>query len=174
MRGKEEIKSSMYSILPLVIKNVGIAVLIWFLGVLVLIPFSNGIYIYDFPVQKIVSTIMLVSIALILLEIVKQVTITVELLSELGIHYLFPEEIGRKKREVYEQGFKKLGYLVIVLLAYILFLPFLSDISKELAGVLLILLLIWGTIVFYRIFRIFSEKLREKGYKMPVNTKEDE
>jgi len=101
MRGKEEIKSSMYSILPLVIKNVGIAVLIWFLGVLVLIPFSNGIYIYDFPVQKIVSTIMLVSIALILLEIVKQVTITVELLSELGIHYLFPEEIGRKKREVY-------------------------------------------------------------------------
>jgi len=73
------------------------------------------------------------------------------------------DDLNEEKLQHYRSGFRGLGYVLLAIIAYMFFLPLLAGIFAALAGIVLVLLIIWAIFVVIRVGNIFSEDIERKA-----------
>ncbi len=145
---------------PKLVLHIGVAVLVWLFGNLVFIPVSVGLFVREYAVTQIISLITLVAIAGLIAAVLYEARRVTD--AAAGI---LAYEIGRRgevdAEEVshYRTALRGLLYVVIVALAFLFFSANLSTIHPALAGVALIVVVIWAFFTLWRVGRALSAEL---------------
>lgn len=132
------------------------AFLIWLFGVLVFIPLASSLN----PQTKVFCTlIFFAAFTLLTLRAVPCLKKIIDAFS------FFPaRKYGLKKGLSHENSvvlFRHLFYIVLIVIFYLLYFPFLANFHPSISGIALILILIWIFFLMLRIFPVLSAKVFE-------------
>ena len=137
---------------PTVILNIGVAILAWLFGNLVFIPISQGLLLGQYAVTQIISLIVLATMAVLMIS----VAIHIRKLSNAAAG-IVAYHAGARKGEVtkeelghYKSAITGIVLVIIVALALLLFSANLSVIHPALAGIALIIVVLWSMLMLWR------------------------
>ncbi len=160
---------------PKILVNLGTAFLIWLFGVLVFLPLARSLkdptVLGLVGLEKVIAAIIIIAIAIILVKILREVRDITDALAGLVALY-FTEETSEEKLSKYRVAFRGLGYVVVVVIAYLFFLPFFAAIFTAFAGIILIVILIWALMVLFRVGGAFSEDIEKKAGELSRKVEE--
>ncbi len=160
---KKEIRESF----PKILVNLAIAVLIWLFAVLVFQPLANTLgnpFIFGLVgMSSIISAIVIIALAIILLRVLKEVADLTGGIASLTALYFARGETSETKLEKFRTGFRGIGYVIVAVIAYLFFLPLIAGLHPALAGIILILVLIWAILMLFRVGGVFSEEIEKKA-----------
>ncbi|MFW6185718.1 MAG: hypothetical protein ACOC5C_03445 [Halobacteriota archaeon] len=172
LESKREIRDSF----PKIIVNLAIAFLIWLFAVLVFQPLANTLgnpFIFGLIGMKaIISGIVIIALAIILLRILKEVSDLTGALAGLTALQFARGETSETKLERYKTGFRGIGYVIVAVIAYLFFLPIVAGLHPTLAGIILILVLIWAILMLFRVGGVFSEEIEKKAAEISQRVEE--
>jgi hypothetical protein len=146
---------------PRVALNLGVAVLIWLFGNLVFIPISEGLMLGAYAVTQIISLIVLASLAALILAVVYHI----RRLSNAAAG-IIAYNVGARRGEVtraelnhYRTALTGVVMAVIVALAFLLVSANLSVIHPALAGIALIVVVLWTVLTLWRSGRALAAEI---------------
>ena len=146
---------------PGVMLNIGVAILVWMFGNLVFIPISNGLFLGKYPVTEIISLIVLATMAILIVGVVVQV----RRLSN-AVAGLVAYTVGARKGEVteselshYRTAITGIVMVCVVGLAFLLFSTNLAIIHPALAGIALIVVVLWAMLTLWRSGRAMASEI---------------
>ena len=145
---------------PKLVLNIGVAILIWLFGNLVFIPISEGIFIRQYVVARIIGLITLAALVGLVLAIVYELRRMAD--AAAGI---LAYEVGRRGEvsvdEVshYRTAIIGILYVVLVSMVFLLFSKNLSMIHPALTGIALIAVVIWAFFTLWRVGRALSAEI---------------
>lgn len=152
---------------PKIIVNLAVAFIIWLLAVLVFQPlgdFLGNPFIFGLIGMKaIISGVVIIALIIILLKILKNILMLTDGISDMVAVKFMKDDLNEEKLKHYRSGFRGLGYVLLAIIAYMFFLPLLAGIFAALAGIVLVLLIIWAIFVVIRVGNIFSEDIERKA-----------
>lgn len=152
---------------PKIIVNLAVAFIIWLLAVLVFQPlgdFLGNPFIFGLIGMKaIISGVVIIALVIILLKILKNILMLTDGISDMVAVKFMKDDLNEEKLQHYRSGFRGLGYVLLAIIAYMFFLPLLAGIFAALAGIVLVLLIIWAIFVVIRVGNIFSEDIERKA-----------
>ena len=129
-------------------QNLLAALLLWLFGNLVFIPLANSL---NWQTRVLVSLIFFVAFTILVARTLPGLKKLVDAFSA------FPaRKYGLKKGLTYKDSvvlFQHILYIIIAVVLYLLYCPFLTNFHPSISGIVLILVLIW---VFFLSLRIFS------------------
>jgi hypothetical protein len=141
--------------------DVSAAVLIWLFGRLVFIPIAEGINFMGYPLPELLNFIILAALAIILLKILVDVRRFIRGLSRYAaVEIGSPYDITNEEIMHYRTAFTGIFYVIVVSFGYLLFVDYLSGIHPALAGVLLLLIVIWAIFTLWRVIHTISTEIR--------------
>lgn len=156
-----ESREKIASTLPKVALDVSGAILIWLFARLVFIPIAEGIDFLGWPLPRLLNFIIIVALGVIVLKIVRDVRGMVDGVAgyaacEIGAPYeVSPEEVGH-----YRTALVGIFNIIVVSLAYLLFVDFLTRIHPGLAGFALLVIVIWAIYQIWRVVQALSSEIR--------------
>ncbi|MFP4559329.1 MAG: hypothetical protein ACLFO6_07530 [Archaeoglobaceae archaeon] len=160
---KQEIKTSV----PKIIVNLVVAALIWLFAVLVFQPLANTLgdpFLFGLiGMTSIISGIVLIALVIIFLRIIKEVGDLTYGVAGLATLSFKRGEVSENVLEKYRSGFKWIGYVIVGVVAYLFFLPIIAGLHPTLAGIVLVILLIWAIMMLFRAAGMFSEDIEKKA-----------
>ncbi|MFO7967257.1 MAG: hypothetical protein R6U44_06635 [Archaeoglobaceae archaeon] len=163
---KQEIKTSV----PTIITNLVIAALIWLFAVLVFLPLAGTLgdpFIFGLiGMNSLISGIVLIALAIILLKIVKEIGDLTYGVAGLATLSFKRGEVSEGALENYRSGFKWIGYVIVAVVAYLFFLPIIAGLHPTLAGIVLVVLVIWAIMMLLRAGGMFSEDIGKEAGKL--------
>ncbi|NIN52393.1 MAG: hypothetical protein GTO23_04405 [Nitrososphaeria archaeon] len=152
---------------PSVFVSIGVAVLIWIIGKLVFIPISQGVEFFGYPVIQIVDFVILVA----LIFLVLRVFIDIRGLAE-GAAGILAFEFGKARGEVRTESFNNYKamlsgvlYVVVVSVAYLIFADYLALLHPALAGIVLVVIVVWAVLALWRAGRGISREVKRSTDK---------
>jgi hypothetical protein len=161
-----ESRYEVYDSLPKIAVGVAIAFLIWLFGVLIFVPLAEALgnpFVFGLiGLSSLISGIILVALALVIVSIIREVLDATDGLAGYAAAAYATDETPDEKVERYRLGFRGIAYVLLAVVAYLFFLPFIAGIFNVLAGIVLIIILIWGILVLFRVGRIFSDEIEKK------------
>ena len=124
------------------------AVLLWFIGRLILIPIAEevNVYILGFPLTIIVSVLVAVALAIITIAVFVDIHRLSIGLAEVTA-YQFGKATGELRAEEinnYKTALDGVLYVIIVTLTYLLFSDYLAYIHPAIPAVLLVVIVVWA------------------------------
>ncbi|MFP4169568.1 MAG: hypothetical protein ACLFUV_00860 [Methanomassiliicoccales archaeon] len=145
------------------ILSVGAAILIWIFGQLVFLPIAEGFSeeFLGYPVHSIVSFIIIIALAFIIFS----VFVYVKRLSDASagvMAYHFGKASGEKRVDSYknyQNAISGILYVIVVVLAYLLFANYLAEIHAALPAILLLLIVIWSIFALWKSFVAISQEI---------------
>jgi hypothetical protein len=150
----EESARAMRQVGARVVLSVGAAILIWLAGRLIFVPIAQGLtqQLLGYPVAGIVSAIIAVALAVIIFTVFIDIRkLTGGLAGIMAYHFgKASGEVQRAEYNNYRTALDGVLYVVIVSLAYLLFVDYLATIHPAIPAVLLILIVIWAIFALYR------------------------
>lgn len=160
-------KRKIHESFPKIIVNLAVAFIIWLLAVLVFQPlgdFLGNPFIFGLIGMKaIISGVVIIALVIILLKILKNILMLTDGISDMVAVKFMKDDLNEEKLQHYRSGFRGLGYVLLAIIAYMFFLPLLAGIFAALAGIVLVLLIIWAIFVVIRVGNIFSEDIERKA-----------
>ncbi|MDY6865578.1 MAG: hypothetical protein SVY15_06385 [Halobacteriota archaeon] len=166
---REESRKEMADSIPKIAVNLGLAFLIWLFGVLVFLPLSRSLtdptLMGLIGLDKIVSAIMLVVLIVILLRILKEVKDVTDAFAGYATLWLSGEEASEERIHKYRTAFRGIGYIIVAIIAYLFFLPFIAGIFRALAGLILIVLVLVVIAILFTVGDAFSEHIETHAVK---------
>jgi hypothetical protein len=160
---KREIADS----LPKIIVEIGIAFLIWLFAVYIFIPLAGTLgdptFLGLIGLQPLISAIVIVALIIIFLAILKEIIDVTNAVAGYATLAFSKGEVSEEKLGRYQTGFRLIGYVLLAVIAYLFFLPLIAGVIGALAGVVLVLLVIWAIIVLFQAGRIFSVEIEQKA-----------
>ncbi|WP_423792198.1 hypothetical protein ACPB8Q_05580 [Methanocaldococcus indicus] len=161
---------------PQIIVSLVVAALIWLFGVLVFIPLADMLgnpYLFGLTALKpIISIIIGLALLFIFLRIAKDFGELMDGIADIIAAIIAGERITDEKLKKYRRGFRGLAYLIVVIIAYIFALPILAGIAPVIAGIVLILIVIWAVIVLINLGNIFHAEI-EEGVRLAIKKLEE-
>jgi len=152
---------------PKIIVNLAVAFVIWLLAVLVFQPlgdFLGNPFIFGLVGMKaIISGVVIIALVILLLKILKNILMLTDGISDMVAVKFMKDDLTDEKLQHYRSGFRGLGYVLLAIIAYMFFLPLIAGIFAALAGIVLLLLIIWAIFVIIRVGNIFSEDIERKA-----------
>jgi len=152
---------------PKIIVNLAVAFIIWLLAVLVFQPlgdFLGNPFIFGLVGMKaIISGVVIIALVILLLKILKNILMLTDGISDMVAVKFMKDDLTDEKLQHYRSGFRGLGYVLLAIIAYMFFLPLIAGIFAALAGIVLLLLIIWAIFVIIRVGNIFSEDIERKA-----------
>jgi len=137
-----------------VVLSVGAAILIWLAGRLIFVPMAQGLtqQLLGYPIAGIISAIIIVALAIIIFTVFIDIRrLTGDLAGILAYHFgKASGEVQKSEVNNYRLAMEGVLYVVIVSLAYLLFVDYLATIHPAIPAVLLILIVIWAIFALYR------------------------
>jgi len=150
----EESAKTMRLVGTRIVLSVGAAVLIWLAGRLIFVPIAQGLtqQLLGYPVAGIVSAIIAVALAIMIFTVFIDIRkLTSGLAGVMAYHFgKASGEVQRSEYNNYRIAVDGVLYVVIVSLAYLLFVDYLATIHAALPAILLILIVIWAIFALYR------------------------
>ncbi|AAB99122.1 hypothetical protein MJ_1114 [Methanocaldococcus jannaschii DSM 2661] len=151
--------------IPQIIINLVVAGLIWVFGILVFIPIADMLgnpYLFGLTALKpIISAIITIALIIVLLRVTKDFGELMDGIADIIAVKLAGSRVNEEKLKKYRRGLRGLAYLIVAIIAYLFFLPVISGITPVLAGIVLIILVLWAVTVLINIGHIFSEEIEE-------------
>ncbi len=161
---------------PKILVNLAIAVLIWLFAVLVFLPLADTLgdpFIFGLMGMKaIISAIVIIALVIVFLRILKEVSDLIGGLAGLTALQFARGETSDAKLERYRTGFRGIGFIILAVIAYLFFLPMVAGLHPSLAGIILILLLLWAIITLFRVGGTFSEDIERKATEFSQKVEE--
>ena len=141
--------------------SIFIAIIIWVFGNLAFLPISEGVTFFRWPMTEVVSFIILVALVIIILRVFLQIR---GLTDGLGgvMAYELGKAAGEVRKEAYEHyrdALRGVLYVVVVILAYLLFSSYLVAIHPGLAAIVLIFIVIWSILSIWRVGKAISAEI---------------
>lgn len=150
----EESAKAMRQVGARVVLSVGAVILIWLAGRLIFVPIAQGLaqQLLGYPVAGIVSAIIAVALAVIIFTVFIDIRrLTGGLAGIMAYHFgKAGGEVQKAEYNNYRTALDGTLYVVIVSLAYLLFVDYLATIHAAIPAVLLILIVIWAIFALYR------------------------
>ena len=147
---------------PKVALTICVAVLVWMFGNLVFIPLSEGLMLSQYAVTQIISLIILSTLAMLVLSTVIQA----RRLTNAAAGFL-AYSIGARRGEVtqeeldhYKTALTGIAMVLIIALAFLLFSENLATIHPALAGIALIVAVIWSMVTLWRSGRALAAEIK--------------
>ena len=146
-----------------VVLSIGAAILIWLFGQMVFIPISKGMeqVFLGYPVDAIVSFILVVALAIIIFT----VFVDIRRLTG-GIAGVLAYQFGKASGEISVESFRHyrtaldgILYVIIVSLTYLLFAQYLGLIHPAIPAIVLILIVIWSVFALWRSCRAIAAEI---------------
>ena len=156
----EESARAMRQVGARVVLSVGAAILIWLAGRLIFVPIAQGLtqQLLGYPVAGIVGAIIAVALAVIIFTVFIDIRrLTGGLAGIMAYHFgKASGEVQKAEYNNYRTALDGVLYVVIVSLAYLLFVDYLATIHLAIPAVLLILIVIWAIFALYRSTRALA------------------
>jgi len=151
--------------IPQIIINLVVAGLIWVFGILVFIPIADMLgnpYLFGLTALKpIISAIITIALIIVLLRVTKDFGELTDGVADIIAVKLAGSRVNEEKLKRYRRGLRGFAYLIVAIIAYLFFLPVISGITPVLAGIVLIILVLWAVVVLINIGDIFSDEIEE-------------
>lgn len=161
-----ESRQEIYDSLPKIAVGVAIAFLIWLFGVLIFVPLAKALgnpFVFGLIfLDSLISAIILVALALIIFGIFREVLDVTDALAGYAAGAYARTEAPDEKVERYRLAFRGIAYVLLAVVAFLFFLPFIAGIFPALAGVVLVVLIIWAILVLFRTGRLFSDEIERR------------
>jgi hypothetical protein len=161
-----ESREKIYDSLPKIAVGIAIAFLIWLFGVLIFVPLARALgnpFVFGLLfLDSLIAAIILVALALIIVGIIREVLDVTDGIAGYAAGAYAKEETPDEKVERYRLAFRGIAYVLLAVIAYLFFLPFIAGIYPALAGIVLIILVIWAILVLFRTGRVFSGEIEMK------------
>jgi len=149
---KEEAFAKIKEGMPKLVFTLIAAGLIWVFGNLAFMPLAEGISVYGWPLDKIISIIILSALVLIIIKSTLALTKMVD-----GISTILAVEISKfqprfdsSSLKSYKSFLRGIVFSVVIILIYILIQDYLIYIHPALSGVLLLVIVIWSIFLLYQ------------------------
>jgi hypothetical protein len=156
----EESARAMRQVGARVVLSVGAAILIWLAGRLIFVPIAEGLtqQLFGYPIAGIVSTIIVIALAVIIFTVFIDIRrLTGGLAGIMAYHFgKASGEVQKAEYNNYRTALDGVLYVVVVSLAYLLFMDYLATIHAAIPAVLLILIVIWAIFALYRSSRALA------------------
>jgi hypothetical protein len=153
--------------LPKIIVEIVIAFLIWLFAVYIFIPLAGTLseptFLGLIGLQPLISAIVIIALIIVFLAILKEIIDVTNAVAGYATLAFSKGEVSEEKLERYQTGFRLIGYVLLAVIAYLFFLPLIAGVLGVLAGVVLVLLVIWAIIVLFQAGRIFSVEIEQKA-----------
>jgi hypothetical protein len=153
--------------LPKIIVEIVIAFLIWLFAIYIFIPLAGTLgdptFLGLIGLQPLISAIVIVALIIVFLAILKEIIDVTDAVAGYATLAFSKGEVSEEKLERYQTGFRLIGYVLLAVIAYLFFLPLIAGVLGVLAGVILVLLVIWAIIVLFQAGRIFSVEIEQKA-----------
>ena len=143
-----------------VVLAIGAAILIWVVGRWIFIPMAEGLtqQIVGYPLVSIISLIFAVALAIIIFTVFIDIRrLTGSMAGVMAYHF------GKATGEVRTEEFKNYRtaldgvlYVIVVSLAYLLFVDYLARIHPAIPAIVLILIVIWSIFALWRSTRAIA------------------
>ncbi len=161
---------------PQIIVSLIVAALIWLFGVLVFIPLADMLgnpYVFGLTALKpIISAIIGIALIILFLRIAKDFGELMDGVADILVSIIAKDRITEEKLEKYRRGFRGLAYLIVVIIAYLFAIPILAGISPVIAGIVLILIVIWAVFVLLTLGNLFHKEI-EEGVRLAIKKLEE-
>lgn len=151
-RIKKEALIDMRQGVPTLVFTMIAAVLIWVFGNLAFMPLAEGISIYEWPLDKVISLIILVALIAIIVKSIMSLTKIVD-----GISSFLAIEMSRLQKNFDEKSLRRyrsflrgIVFSIMIILIFILIQDYLTQIHPALSGVLLIAIVVWSIFLLYQ------------------------
>lgn|GEM_PF-656930 len=141
---------------PRIALDIAAAVLIWVFGRLVFVPIAQGIF-FGYPLAAILNFVIAVALVLVLFKIyvdVRRMIDGVANYAAIGIGR--PYDVSPSEISHYRTALAGIFNIIVVTLAYLLFADFLVGITPVLAGVVLVIIVVWAVFEIYRVVQAIS------------------
>jgi len=150
--------------------SIGAAILIWVVGKMLFLPIAEGLSesFLGYPVAAIISFIIAVALAVIVFSVFIDIRRLTSALSGV-LAYHFGKASGEVRQEEINNAKIALDgilYVVIVSLAYLLFVDYLVTIHPAIPAVLLVLIVLWAVFALYRSTRAVANIIGKYTTKM--------
>jgi len=125
--------------------NVGIAIAVWIIGNYVFIPISKGLFVGVYAMTQLVDIIILAALLILVIRILSEVASVTDSAAVLTAYY--SKGSGAiEKAEVgdFRSAFRGFLYVLVVAGAYILLAQQLNILFSALAGVVLLVVVVWA------------------------------
>ncbi len=161
---------------PQIIINLLVAVAIWGMGLLVFIPIADLLSNPDLfgltALKPLISLIITLSLIYVLLKVARDFGELTDGIADIIAAKLAGNRVTDEKLNRYRKGFRGLAYLIVVIIAFLFFLPILANIAVVIPGIILILLVIWAAVVLINIGDIFEDEI-EEGVRLAIKKAEE-
>lgn len=142
---------------PVTLNNFLVALLIWLFGVLVFIPAANSL---SWQTRLLTSLTIFVAFTIFMYRAIFGFKKLIDAFS------FFPaRKYGLKRGIDYENAltmFRYAFYIILSLVVYALYFPFLTGFHSAISGIVLIMILIWFFFLTLRILSILAPKILER------------
>ena len=151
-RIKKEALADMKQGVPTLVFTMIAAVLIWIFGNLAFMPLAEGISLYEWPLDKVISFIILVALMAIIVKSIMSLTKIVDGISSFAAIEMnkLQKNFDEKSLRRYRSFLRGVVFSVMIILIFILIQDYLTQIHPALSGVLLIAIVVWSIYLLYQ------------------------
>lgn len=147
--------------LPKITLDVSAAILIWLFGKLIFIPIAQGINFYGYPLPQILNFIILIALIVVVLRVFIDLRRAINGVSAYAaVNIGAPYDVSLEEVEHYRTALKGIFDVIVVSLAYLLFVDYLANIHPALAGVILLVIVLWAIYQIWRVVQSISSEIR--------------
>ncbi|WP_292393651.1 hypothetical protein [Methanoculleus sp. UBA303] len=158
-----ESRHEIYDSLPKIAVGLAIAFLIWIFGVLIFLPLAkvlgNPFLFGLIGLDSLISAIILVALVIVVFGIFREVLDVTDALAGYVTGAYSRGETPDEQVERYRLAFRGIAYVLLAVIAFLFFLPFIAGIFPVLAGIILVILVLWAILVLFRTGRLFSGEI---------------
>ena len=156
-------RREIYDSVPKIVVGIAVAFLIWLFGVLIFRPLARMLgdpLIFGLiGLGSLISAIILIALLLIFIGIFKEVVDITNALAGYAAAAYSRKETPDEKLERYQRAFRGIAYVLLAVILFLFLLPFIAGIIPVLAGIVLVVLVIWAILVLFRTGRLFSVEI---------------
>jgi hypothetical protein len=171
---KREARESIAETLPRIVLDVSAAILIWLFGRLVFLPIAEGINFFGYPLPEILNFVILASLVIIVMKVIVDVRKFIDgVASYAAVAIGSDYDVTEEEVSHYKKALGGLFDVIVVSLAYMLFVDYFSGIHPAIAGVTLLALVIWAIFKLWGVVQSISGEIRRYTSKWSRKTLEE-
>lgn len=149
---KKEALTNMKQGVPTLVFTMIAAVLIWVFGNLAFMPLAEGISLYEWPLDKIISLIILIALMAVIVKSIISLTKIVDGISSFAAIEMnkLQKNFDEKSLRRYRSFLRGIVFSIMIILVFILIQDYLTQIHPALSGILLMVIVIWSIYLLYQ------------------------
>jgi hypothetical protein len=158
---RQESREAIAETLPRIVLDISAAALIWLFGKLVFLPIAEGIDFFGYPLPEFLNFVILVALVVIVFKVIVDIRKFIDGLAGyasivIGADY----DVTEEEVTHYKKALGGLFDVIVVSLAYMLFVDYFSGIHPAIAGVTLLALVIWAIFKLWGVVQSISGEIR--------------